>query len=196
MLRKALDSVAAQTYADWEAIVFDVAASEEARSVASQYDSRVKYFAGVLEGPSYARNRGFSESCGEYILFLDDDDELLPGSLSVLVGQLKSDPTAGVSYGWYAWITPQGHITSAPGPRIDNVDPQALPDGRLLAPCGFLHEGEVLSHLIREETLLLGDALIRRSWVTEVTAGKETWPMLSWAYTEMRYSPDTPAKPP
>jgi glycosyltransferase involved in cell wall biosynthesis len=46
-----------------------------------------------------ARNAGIEKSTGEFLVFLDDDDIRLPGSLDAQVKLLESDPSLGFVYG-------------------------------------------------------------------------------------------------
>lgn len=88
-LCKAIDSVINQTYKNLEIIVVDdnLADSEWRQStekLMEQYkkDSRVRYLKNKKNlGGSGARNEGIKASKGDYIAFLDDDDEYLPAKI-------------------------------------------------------------------------------------------------------------------
>ena len=69
-----IDSILAQTYRDYEIIVVDDGSADNTRKVLQKYDGKVRYFYQKNRGPSAARNFGISQSQGEYIAFLDDDD--------------------------------------------------------------------------------------------------------------------------
>jgi len=85
LLKKAVHSVLAQTYQDFEIIVIDDGTEERAdKIVASFKDKRIKYIQHREEkGGSAARNTGIKNSRGEYIAFLDDDDEWLLRKLEI-----------------------------------------------------------------------------------------------------------------
>src|ERR1700750_2242444 len=51
------------------------------------------------QGVACARNVGLRASSGEFISFLDDDDERLPGSIDMQLERLKAGPRAGMIYG-------------------------------------------------------------------------------------------------
>jgi GT2 family glycosyltransferase len=93
LLREALDSVAAQTFQDWEHIVVDDGSNdgtaEEIRR-RSAADPRVRYIRreGDAAGANACRNLGVRESRGEYVIFLDSDDLLVPQCLETRVALL------------------------------------------------------------------------------------------------------------
>jgi len=77
LLERALRSVFNQTYNNLEIIVVDDASSDETSDVVKTiHDERVRYLRhDTNRGGSAARNTGIRAACGEYIAFLDDDDE-------------------------------------------------------------------------------------------------------------------------
>ena len=89
-LTRALDSVAAQTYTDWELLVVDDGSSDDTvNMVLGRDDPRIRYITQVSAGESAARNTGLDLARGDYITFLDSDDEWLPNFLALCVGFLK-----------------------------------------------------------------------------------------------------------
>lgn len=80
MLRRAVASVLAQTYGDLEIIVVDDGSHDQIASVLEAFgDARLRYIRHASRrGASAARNSGLRESHGDYIAFLDSDDEWLP----------------------------------------------------------------------------------------------------------------------
>jgi glycosyltransferase involved in cell wall biosynthesis len=86
-LAGAVESVLAQTYADFEIIVVDDGSEDGTLKVAEgcgRKDSRVRHLAhGQRKGAQAARNTGIHAAQGRWIAFLDSDDEWLPGSLEV-----------------------------------------------------------------------------------------------------------------
>lgn len=71
-IRRALDSVKAQTYSDYELIVVCDSCSDDTAAIASEYGAVVNTVNYHRDG--LTRNRGIDIAKGEYILFLDDDD--------------------------------------------------------------------------------------------------------------------------
>lgn len=103
-VRRALDSIAAQTFADFEAIVVDDGSTDGgARVVAGYADARFRLVAQRNAGPGAARNRGAREAAGEFLAFLDADDEWLPGYLEEGVRLLEkfSPDAAAATCGYF-----------------------------------------------------------------------------------------------
>ncbi len=100
LLPIAIRSVLAQTYQDYEILVVDDGLKIRAESIIAEInDPRIRYLKNENGlGGGATRNRGISEAQGEYVAFLDDDDEWLPGKLEAQVTSLDSrGPTVGFS---------------------------------------------------------------------------------------------------
>jgi glycosyltransferase involved in cell wall biosynthesis len=97
-LPRALNSVTAQTYTAWEAIVVDDAGGDgTAGIVASFGDSRVRLLRRADRGgPARARNDAIAVARGDLIAFLDADDEWLPEKLERQVAAMTADPANGL----------------------------------------------------------------------------------------------------
>ena len=103
-VRRALASVAAQTFTDFEVIVVDDGSTDSgAREVESFTDSRVRLIYQANAGPGAARNRGIAEARGQLLAFLDADDEWLPGYLeeAVRLMDLNGPEVASVTCGYF-----------------------------------------------------------------------------------------------
>jgi glycosyltransferase involved in cell wall biosynthesis len=74
-VRKAVESVLAQTVTGLEVIVVDDGSSDETgKRLGQLFGDRIRYYAQTNQGASVARNRGIAEARGEWIAFLDSDD--------------------------------------------------------------------------------------------------------------------------
>jgi glycosyltransferase involved in cell wall biosynthesis len=95
-LGRALDSVAAQTYRHWEAIIVDDGSSDDtAALVERRGDPRCRIIRRTTRGgPSRARNDGIAAAQGTLIALLDADDEWLPEKLTAQVAALAQHPAA------------------------------------------------------------------------------------------------------
>ena len=83
ILRRAIVSVLDQTFKDFEVVIADDASVDgTCETVQSIGDRRIKYVRhSDNRGVSAARNSAIANAAGEYIAFLDDDDEWLPDKL-------------------------------------------------------------------------------------------------------------------
>lgn len=114
--RRAIDSVAAQTYRPLELIVVDDGSEpplEEHLSLPSDDLTR----AAVLrqernQGPNVARNRGIEAASGSYFAFLDSDDEWLPEKIERQVAGLQANSGAEVSYTGCRLVDAEGRLNS------------------------------------------------------------------------------------
>lgn len=71
-IRKALDSIKAQTFTDYELIVVCDSCTDDTADVAREYGAIVEEVEYHCDGPT--RNRGIELARGDYVLFMDDDD--------------------------------------------------------------------------------------------------------------------------
>ena len=72
---KAVDSVLNQTFTNYEVIVVDDGSTDDTREQLNKYGSRIRYIYQENRGVSAARNTGIAASGGEWLAFLDSDDE-------------------------------------------------------------------------------------------------------------------------
>ncbi|HXD89095.1 MAG TPA: glycosyltransferase [Urbifossiella sp.] len=99
-LPMAVESVRAQTFADWELIVVDDGSTDDTPRVVQRFldDSRIRYVRSDLLGQSRAKNLGIGLSRGEFVAFLDADDAWLPTKLEKQVALFHNNPEVGVVY--------------------------------------------------------------------------------------------------
>ncbi len=92
LIKKALDSVFAQTYANIELCIIDDGSTDGGADwIESQYHD-IKVFKQVNKGVAAARNKGIEISKGDIIAFLDQDDEWLPEKLQKQWELLRDNP--------------------------------------------------------------------------------------------------------
>lgn len=119
LLPRALQSVRDQTFKDIEIIIVDDGSTDGTQEYVSALgDPLVRYVRhDVGKGGSAARNTGMDHARGQYIAFLDDDDEWTPRKLEWQVAALDSAAKHVVlSYGWRDYVNDStGERT--PGPR-------------------------------------------------------------------------------
>lgn len=99
MLRQALDSVAAQTYRDFETVVVDDGSTEDVAAAINDHATRPRLFRQNQRGPGAARNRGVLEARGNLVAFLDSDDLWLPDKLTVYSERMRERPEVPIWFG-------------------------------------------------------------------------------------------------
>ncbi|HEX4265929.1 MAG TPA: glycosyltransferase family A protein [Verrucomicrobiae bacterium] len=79
LLQQALESIAQQTFRDFETLVVDDGSTDATPQVAASFGARL--LRQENRGPGAARNLGIQQASGRYIAFLDSDDQWLPWTL-------------------------------------------------------------------------------------------------------------------
>lgn len=100
---KALESVKAQTFTDYECLIVNDGSTDNSEAVVqswlsrnSQYTVHFTLYTQENAGVSAARNHGISLSTGDYVCFLDADDWWKPTFLEEMMGLVKDYPEAGI----------------------------------------------------------------------------------------------------
>lgn len=96
-IRRCIDSVLAQTYPIYEIIVVDDGSSDHTTAIIETiYGEKVVLLRQDHKGAQAARNLGIQKATGEYIAFLDSDDEWLPCKTEMQVLELQKNKNAVV----------------------------------------------------------------------------------------------------
>ena len=96
-IKRAIDSVLAQTIHDFEIIVVNDGSTDGGENIVAEYsDSRIFLINQKNSGVSVARNNGVNVANSDYIAFLDADDEWLPGFLNEIQNMINQYPYAGL----------------------------------------------------------------------------------------------------
>ena len=112
-LRAAVDSVLAQTFADFELLIIDDGSTDETPRILAEYDTRdrrVRVLTQGQEGLAHALNRGLAAAAGSLIARLDADDEALPQRLRHQVDYLHAHPDIVLLGSWAQVIDEQGRV--------------------------------------------------------------------------------------
>ncbi|UFS68925.1 glycosyltransferase family 2 protein [Geomonas sp. RF6] len=98
---KAIDSILEQTFSDYEIIVVDDGSIDGTRAALSRYGDRIRYIYQENAGVSAARNTGIAAAQGDWIAYLDSDDEWMSNYLAAQMESVGRYPEA------------VGHITNS-----------------------------------------------------------------------------------
>ena len=93
-LCRCIESIICQSFTDFECILVDDGSTDDSGLICEEYakkDSRIRVFHKKNGGVSSARNIGLDNAKGEWIYFVDSDDELLPGGLKIMVDCISKD---------------------------------------------------------------------------------------------------------
>ncbi len=115
---RAIASVFAQTYTDYEVIVVHDGSTDETPAMLARFGDRIRVIRQSNSGASKARNTGVSASSGEYLAFLDDDDEWMADKLALSVPVLEQEPECALVY-------TRGLKVDLKGRQIGSLDGQA-----------------------------------------------------------------------
>jgi len=142
---EALESLRAQTCADWEAVIVDDGSTDDTATVVAPFlwDARFRLVRLDHQGQPRAKNRGMSESRGDFIAFLDADDRWRPTKLARQLAVFGGDPKLGVCFTRRSFIGADG--------RPVGDDRRAL------------QRGHVLDALYRDNFVCFSSAMIRRA---------------------------------
>ena len=93
LVSKAIESVIAQTFANWELLVVDDGSKDNTKEVVDKFlgDSRIQYVYQENAKESAARNNGISRSKGQFICLLDSDDYYLDHHLQTLYDRIVQE---------------------------------------------------------------------------------------------------------
>ena len=100
LLPRAIESVLRQTFTNWELIIWNDGSTDNTAEVANSFaDPRISVYSEPNRGMSYGLNQGLARAQGEWIAFLDDDDEWLPTKLAWQVSFLITHPEVCLVFG-------------------------------------------------------------------------------------------------
>lgn len=104
LVGRAIKSVLSQTLQPDEIIIIDDGSTDETPTIIEQNFPMVKYFRQNNKGVSSARNAGIRMANGDWIVFLDSDDEWLPKKLSGQMNALSKNTEMKICYTNEIWV--------------------------------------------------------------------------------------------
>ena len=102
ILKKAFNSLLAQTEKDWEAIIIDDESSDDTYKLVHPYlkaNAAFRYYRNIHSGEAMSKNKGINMATGKFVSFLDSDDEYNPEHLHSRKAILLQDPSIKFLYG-------------------------------------------------------------------------------------------------
>lgn len=115
-----LDSILAQTFADFEVLLIDDGSTDASATICDDYakkDSRIRCFHKENGGHMSARQAGFRQAAGEYVTFVDSDDWIAPSMYQSMCAAAKKHDTDVICCNYTA-VTPEKEIR-----RLDFCNP-------------------------------------------------------------------------
>src|SRR6187549_2209978 len=93
LVQTTIKSIQAQTFTDWELIIVDDGSTDNTESAIQPFlqDPRISYVKKANSGQAASLNVGVSHAKGEFITFLDSDDEAYPEWLATVTREMKDD---------------------------------------------------------------------------------------------------------
>ena len=125
-LGRAIDSVCAQTYKDYEILLVDDGSTDDTKDVVMQYGRKVAYLYQQNRGVSAARNHAISKASGELLAYLDADDMWYPEKLERQVAFLDTHQECGLVHSEISVINDQDEVLHA---RFNQETKRPVPQG-------------------------------------------------------------------
>ena len=120
---EAIESCLAQTYQNCEVIVIDDGSVDGTGDhLLKKYGDRIRFIRQENQGPAIARNRGIWAARGEYIHFLDADDQLYPNKIETCLRLFLQRSDIDVLHTYYQFVASDGQtpIETTPFPSFSD----------------------------------------------------------------------------
>ncbi len=127
VLKRALNSIYAQTLPVDEVIVIDGGSTDGTETMIKQHFPHCHYSSKKNKGVSEARNIGIQQSRGEWIALLDSDDEWLPSKLAAQFSELEKHPECRLCHTEEIWVRN--------GVRVNQMKKHAKSGGMIFKKC-------------------------------------------------------------
>ncbi len=116
----AIDSVIAQSHADWELLIIDDGSKDATAEVVQPYlaDPRISYVETPHNGVSSARNRGLERARGEIVFYIDSDNWWKSNFLRTMIVFMKSEKLVS-AYSGLELLDDNGAVTDFRGDKFD-----------------------------------------------------------------------------
>jgi glycosyltransferase involved in cell wall biosynthesis/ubiquinone/menaquinone biosynthesis C-methylase UbiE len=147
-IKRAIQSVIDQTYANWNLIVINDGGEYLGDIIEDFHDSRIKYITSEHKGKSHALNIGLRNSDEELITYLDDDDLIYPIHLEELINGIKKENAEFVYVDWYEVSYNEHNIEFWRGIEIrQDVTPDMLITQNYINHKCILHTRKLINYI-------------------------------------------------
>lgn len=156
-LAEAIDSVLAQSFSDWELVIWDDCSTDGSAEIPKRYnDERIRYVRSDKQiALGQARHKAINLARGDWVAFLDQDDLWLPHKLELQLAIAREKPDAALIYGRAVRFYPNGRERD-----YDQAHEYA-----------YLPEGDIFADLFTHSCFIaMSSAMFRRSAI-EAIAG-------------------------
>ena len=184
-LQRCIDSVLAQDFEDWEMILVDDGSPDRCPEIcdeAARKDDRIRVVHKENGGLPSARLAGFEQARGEFLVFLDSDDWLLKGALTILYNAIISDGGYDVVRGCNRRVYENGNYTIERGRfhKGEIIGKDSYLSKVIVADLstylwGAIYRRELFSRQIFMSVLPLS---VGEDWVTNIGVGKNVTKMM------------------
>jgi glycosyltransferase involved in cell wall biosynthesis len=150
LVMRAIDSALKQTYKHIEIIVVDDGSKDNTREIIASCKGKIKYLYKENGGESSARNFGIQKAGGDYVAFLDSDDQWQPEKLQKQLDKLMEHPDFGIALS-----------------NLEFVDENGISSTRNLRN-KIIHDGYILPYILKDPGLGCGSTVLAKKEVFTV----------------------------
>ena len=169
-LRRCVDSIIAQTYSEWEALLIDDGSTDSSGTICDEYanrDNRIRCYHKENGGQSSARNEGLEHARGEQIAFCDADDWLTSDFLEICITKYKKYKADIVTANYYNYYNDNKCEPVFDIKANDTVLDNRMAMKRLLendgtssSVCARIYNKKIFDNICFENGMLFEDAAI------------------------------------
>ncbi len=182
-LQQAVESVLAQSFADWELLIIEDTSTDDSVAIIEKYcakDSRIKLLHTPIPTgkPATPRNVGIVAALGRFIAFLDCDDQWLPDKLEHQLSLFEKADCA-VAFSFYKKMDAAGNVRPAVvmSPAVVSFD--HLLDGNCIGNLTGMYDtakvGKVYQKEINHEDYLMWLQVLQKGFVARNTGTVEAY---------------------
>lgn len=183
LVGRAIESACRQTYEPIEIVVVDDGSTDGTADVVTRFDPRMRYYRQENGGVATARNLGLRHARGEFIAFLDSDDQWHPWKIAAQIAVLRAHPEVGMVWTDMSAVDGSGHVRTArylrtmysayrhvdlarvcpTSGRLGTMWPGAPPD----RADDRVHIGEFYSYMFLGNLVHTSTVVLRREWARQ-----------------------------